>query len=50
MEDTEHDAEFTQGLVGIAASSMQSPDYGLSVIKFLEKFIVGNNRYVSRFL
>ena len=41
VEDTEHDAEFTQGLVGIAASSMQGPNYGLSVIKFLENLSSG---------
>ena len=41
VEDTEHDAEFTQGLVEIAASSMQCPDYGLTVIKFLENLSSG---------
>ena len=41
VEDTEHDAELTQGLVEIAASSMQSPDYGLTVIKFLENLSSG---------
>ena len=41
VEDTEHDAEFTQGLVDMAASSMQSPDYGLTVINFLENLSSG---------
>ena len=41
VDDTEHDAEFTQGLVEIAESSMQGPDYGLTVIKFLENLSSG---------